>query len=211
MRHVIFWGGTGQAKVLREALDDNTTLLALFDNRDIESPFHDVLLFHGASGLADWRAQNQGIRPVHACVAIGGHRGAERLQLQRWLSDRGYPPFTVAHRRAFVAASATVGEGCQILAFAAICADARLGDAVIVNTSASIDHDCVVGDGVHVAPGARLAGEVVVGDFAFIGTGAVILPRIHIGEGAIVGAGAVVTKNVPNSATVIGNPAKTSH
>jgi acetyltransferase-like isoleucine patch superfamily enzyme len=42
---------------------------------------------------------------------------------------------------------------------------------------------------------------------ASIGAGAVILPGITVGEGAMVGAGAVVTKDVPDRAVVVGNPA----
>jgi len=43
---------------------------------------------------------------------------------------------------------------------------------------------------------------------ASIGAGAVLLPGVRVGAGAIVGAGAVVTKDVPSTATVMGNPAR---
>ena len=41
-----------------------------------------------------------------------------------------------------------------------------------------------------------------------IRAGATILPGICIGEHAIVGAASVVTKDVPDCAVVVGNPAK---
>ena len=41
-----------------------------------------------------------------------------------------------------------------------------------------------------------------------IGANATILPGITVGEKAMVGAGAVVTKDVPDYAVVVGNPAK---
>ena len=44
---------------------------------------------------------------------------------------------------------------------------------------------------------------------ASIGSNAVILPGVTIGNGALIGAGAVVTKDVPDGATVAGNPAHT--
>ena len=43
---------------------------------------------------------------------------------------------------------------------------------------------------------------------ASIGANATLLPGITIGENAMVGAGAVVTKDVPEDAVVVGNPAK---
>ncbi|RYD15548.1 MAG: sugar acetyltransferase [Lysobacteraceae bacterium] len=208
MTRVVVWGATGHAAVVREALGGTATLLALFDNRDIPSPFDGVAIHLGEAGFDDWERGYRGERPVHGCVAIGGAGGRDRLARMHWLHLRGYPPLAVLHPRAFIAADASLGAGCQVLAMAAVCTRATLGEAVIVNTGASVDHDCIVGDGAHLAPGARLAGEVVVGECAFIGTGAVVLPRIRIGAGAIVGAGAVVTRDVAADATVAGNPAR---
>jgi acetyltransferase-like isoleucine patch superfamily enzyme len=35
-----------------------------------------------------------------------------------------------------------------------------------------------------------------------------ILPGVTIGENAIIGTGSVVTKNIPDNAVAVGNPAK---
>ena len=43
---------------------------------------------------------------------------------------------------------------------------------------------------------------------AWIGAGASILPGVCVGKHAIVGAGSVVTKDVPDYAVAVGNPAK---
>ena len=141
-------------------------------------------------------------------VAIGGTRGADRLQVAALLSGMGLTPLTVIHRTSFAASTVKLGVGCQILAQAAVCTDVILGEHVIINTSASVDHDCVIGAGGHIAPCAHLAGEITVGARAFIGNGAVVLPRIQIGDDAIIGAGAVVTRDVAAHTTVIGNPAR---
>ncbi len=42
----------------------------------------------------------------------------------------------------------------------------------------------------------------------WIGVNVTILPGVTIGKNAVVGAGAVVTKDVPDNAVVVGNPAK---
>ncbi len=209
MSDVVFWGATGQAKVLYEALSGTDfQLVALIDNRDVISPFSGVPVLKGEAGLDAWLDQRGGGQGLFAVVAIGGARGRDRIELMDLLRGRGLKLLTVIHRTAFVAADAQVGEGCQVMAQAAVCTHVKLGSGAIVNTAASVDHDCVIGSGAHIAPGARLAGEVTVGERAFIGVGAIVLPRIHIGEDAVVGAGAVVTKNVQPGATVIGNPAR---
>lgn len=209
MKEVIFWGATGQARVLREALaSSGFRLAAVFDNRPLPSPFADVPIYLGKDGLSSWLAGRSTSGDIHACVAIGGNRGNERLTVQQWLQKQGMQPLTVVHPRAFVADDAEVGLGSQILAMSAVCTNVKLGDAVIVNTSASVDHDCVIGSGVHIGPGAHLAGEVHVEEHSFIGIGAVILPRLRIGHDAIIGAGAVVTRDVSPGQTVAGNPAK---
>ena len=206
---MIFWGATGQAKVLNEALfGTDFRLVALVDNRDVPSPFPGVPVLKGEAGLDSWLYLRGGGNGLFAAVAVGGVRGRDRIELMDLLRARGLKPLTVIHRTAFVAADAQVGEGCQVMAQAAVCTHVQLASGVIVNTAASVDHDCLVGSGAHIAPGAHLAGEVTVGARAFIGAGAIVLPHLHIGEDAIVGAGAVVTKNVPPGVTVIGNPAR---
>ena len=209
MKNLVFWGGTGQAKVLAEALDPaHHRVCAIVDNRSIPSPLPGVPLLHGEQGLRAFLADRPQSGGYHFAVAIGGARGADRLQISRLLESLGLRQLSVVHPRAFVARDAQVGEGAQILAMACVCSHARLGRAVILNTAASVDHDCSVADGCHIGPGARLAGDVQVGERAFVGTGAVILPGLRIGAGAIVGAGAVVTRDVPDNATVAGNPAR---
>lgn len=206
---LVLWGAAGQAKVLAELIAGTRfRLCALVDIAVDQSPLPGVPILPGEAGLDRWLAARKGQAPLAAGIAIGGIRGGERSALKALLEAKGFSFPALVHRTAFVADSATIGAGCQILAHARVCAEAFLGQAVIVNTGASVDHECAIGDGTHIAPGAILAGEVKVGANAFVGAGAVVLPRVAIGAGAIVGAGAVVTKSVPDDATVVGNPAK---
>lgn len=49
---------------------------------------------------------------------------------------------------------------------------------------------------------------IYIKENAWIGANSTILPGVTIGRNAIVGAGSVVTKDVPDEAVVVGNPAK---
>ncbi|MCE0504221.1 MULTISPECIES: sugar O-acetyltransferase [unclassified Roseivivax] len=84
----------------------------------------------------------------------------------------------------------------------------------------------VIGDGCDIGPFVQIltadhprdraarkaelesALPVRVGADVWIGASAILLPGITVGDGAIIGAGAVVTRDVPEGATVVGNPAR---
>jgi sugar O-acyltransferase (sialic acid O-acetyltransferase NeuD family) len=210
MKQIIFWGATGQAKVLRECLQGlPIRLVALFDNNEnLVSPFDDVPLYYGKKGFEKWRSSAKSNNQVGFLAAIGGDRGKDRIEIQEYLESQGLIPLVAKHRTAFVADNAQIGLGSQILAMSAVCVGVKIGRGCIVNTGALVDHECCLGDGVHICPGACLAGCVAVGRYSTIGTGAVVLPRVRIGEGATVGAGAVVMKDIEPYSIVAGNPAR---
>ena len=207
---VIFWGATGQAKVLRECLQGTGyELVALFDNDEqVESPFKNVPLYHGVKAFEGWMRKSGSSNPLGFFVTIGGDRGKDRFEIQEYLAASGCTPLIAKHPSANIMESVIIGAGSQILASSTICVESVIGSASIVNTGAIVDHECRIGAGVHIGPGAHLSGCIEVENFATIYTGAIILPRLKIGQGAIVAAGAVVIENVPAYATVAGNPAR---
>lgn len=208
LKPLVIWGASGHAKVLREFLcPQGYEIKALFDNALDGSPFAGVPLFKGKQGFLEWKCGNVCER-VAGAVAIGGARGYDRVCLQRFMAEHGIDIVTAIHPAAVVASDAQLGRGCQILAGAVVGVEVTLGEGCILNTRSSVDHEGVLGDGVHLAPGATLAGCVKVGRGTLIAVGATVLPRITIGENVIVGAGAVVTRDVPDNAVVIGQPAR---
>ncbi|MGY2874544.1 sugar O-acyltransferase (sialic acid O-acetyltransferase NeuD family) [Marmoricola sp. URHA0025 HA25] len=205
---ILIWGGSGHARVLREALGARAKdVVAVVDRRDIPPPFPGIELVCGDARIDGWLNAVGDLEKFEFLVAVGGGHGPVRVQIHNRLTTLGMMPLSIVHRTAFVASGAKCQPGSQVLAQAAVCEGAEIGSQTIVNTGASVDHECVVGPGVHIAPGAHLAGLVRVDEGAFIGTGATVVPRVHIGAGAVVGAGSVVLRDVPPGTTVVGNPA----
>lgn len=204
----ILWGATGQAKVVRPILEQaGHEVVAVFDNdSNVPPPFPDVPLYHGEESFVRFLSHMK--ERLGFVTAIGGDRGNVRIEISRRLAAAGLEPLSIVHSTAFVAGTAKLGTGVQILAMAAICEYADIGDFSIVNTNATVDHECVIGNGCHVMPAAALAGEVILGDFTTIGTNATVLPRMRIGCSVMVGAGAVVTRDVADGVTVKGVPAQ---
>jgi maltose O-acetyltransferase len=52
------------------------------------------------------------------------------------------------------------------------------------------------------------AEPITIGDDCWIGGGTVICPGVTIGSRCVIGAGSVVTKNIPDDALAVGNPAR---
>lgn len=139
-----------------------------------------------------------------ACVGHNGIREKIHNNLSQFLGN----PINAIHPSAVISASVKMGDGIMIAANATLNPLVELGRGVICNTSATIDHECIIGDFCHIAPGAVLCGNVTIGRSTFIGANAVIRQGINIGNNVMIGAGTVIVKDIPDNATVIGNPAR---
>lgn len=104
------------------------------------------------------------------------------------------------HSHVWVGDQVELADDMKIQAFAFIPNGVTFERGVFVGP-----HVCFTND-THPPHGAFAS--TLVKEGASIGAGAIILPGVIIGRHAVVGAGAVVTKDVPDGATVIGNPAR---
>lgn len=205
LERVFLFGASGHAKVVADivACQGRARITLIVD--DDPARISTTILGHRvAGGRNELLAQKPAAG--HGIVAIGANPA--RREIAAWLAQQGFSFASALHPGAHIARATRIGAGTVVMAGAVINPDTEIGMHCIVNTAASVDHDCWLGDGVHVAPGARLCGGVRVGAGAFVGAGAVIVPGRSIGADAIIAAGAVVLRDVPERATVAGNPAR---
>lgn len=136
-----------------------------------------------------------------------GHNGIREKIVSRLSGELG-DPVNAIHPTAVIAALTELGSGVMIAANATLNPLVTIGNGVICNTGCIIEHECVVGEFSHIAPGAVLCGNVTVGRNSFVGANSVIHQGVTIGSNVTIGAGTVVIRDIPDNATVIGNPAQ---
>lgn len=107
-----------------------------------------------AVGTTD-RAEALAGRYDGVIVSIGNN-DLRRTLIQR-LQAVDAPIATLVHPRAFVAPSATLGEGSIVLPGAVVNTNARVGKGCILSIGALVDHDATIDDFSHVNAGAVVA------------------------------------------------------
>jgi acetyltransferase-like isoleucine patch superfamily enzyme len=115
-----------------------------------------------------------------------------------------------------------IGEDCNICDYVFIENGVTIGDRVTIKNGISVWNGVTLEDDVFLGPYCVLTNDIYPRSKVFhpeniktllkkgasVGANATIVCGTELGKYCMVGAGAVVTKNVPDFALVLGNPAK---
>jgi len=116
-----------------------------------------------------------------------------------------------------------IGHQCSIGQNVVISPEVRIGNRVKIQNNVSVYTGVICEDDVFLGPSAVFTNVInprsavnrkeefkptLVRQGATIGANATIVCGVTIGRYAFIGAGAVVTKNIPDYALVVGNPAR---
>ena len=139
-------------------------------------------------------------------VAIGDN--AVREQIISQLIQKGANIPLLIHPHTTIGSAVEIGVGTIIMPGTVIACNCQLGRGCIINTAATIDHDNVIEDFVHISPGVHTAGSVKIGTRTWLGIGSVVCHNVKITQDCTVGAGAVVIRDISETGTYIGVPAR---
>lgn len=143
---------------------------------------------------------------VYVVCAVGSAR-VRKIIIDK-LKDSSVKFATVIDPTVIVSNRVQIGEGTIICAGTIITVDIEIGNHVIINLDCTLGHDDVIADYVTVYPSVNISGNVTVGECSELGTGMQIIQGKNIAPNTIVGAGAVVVKDLNESGTYVGSPAK---
>ena len=117
---------------------------------------------------------------------------------------------------------AVIGTNCNICAHCFIENNVRIGNNVTIKNGVYVWDGVTIEDNVFIGPNVTFTNDPMprsqsyppaligahVKKHSSIGANSTILPGVTLGESSMIGAGSVVTKDVPDYALVVGNPAK---
>lgn len=196
------YGAGGHAKVILDILKDmGQSVLGVFDDKPGAAKLQNVEIWEGL--LTAGKRRFHGL-DAPLILSVGDN--ACRAELARTLGVMDYGQ--AVHGSAVISRDASLGPGTVVLHGAVVQTGARIGAHVVINALACVAHDARVGDFAHVCPHVTLCGHVEIGEGTLVGARAVVIPCVRVGRWCKIGAGAVVVRNVPDFATVVGNPAR---
>lgn len=122
-----------------------------------------------------------------------------------------------------IMSNCVIGKQCSIGQNVVISPEVRIGNRVKIQNNVSVYTGVICEDEVFLGPSAVFTNVInprsavsrkeeykatLVQKGATVGANATIVCGVTIGKYAFIGAGAVVTKNIPDYALVVGNPAR---
>ena len=198
---LIIVGAGGHAMSVVDSVNPNTTELIGFID---EYARNDTFL--GRPIIAQRFEQIDAPENYSFFIAIGDNH--VRYKWYAHLKNAGMHIINIIDSSAIVSHTARIGEGNFIGKLAVVNSFAEIGDNNIINTRALVEHRCRVGSHNHVSTNSVLNGDVIVGDGTFVGSSSVTNGQLTIGSWSIIGSGSSVIRNVGDSVTVVGTPAR---
>ena len=126
----------------------------------------------------------------------------------RSLCDHGGQFASYIHPTAYVANTATVGEGAIIYPYSVVSNSAVVADQVHLNYFASVGHDVRVGRCCLLAPYATLNGFSQIEDHVYMSTHSTVVVAKKVGARTKISANSTVQHDVPPDSFVHGVPGK---
>jgi sugar O-acyltransferase (sialic acid O-acetyltransferase NeuD family) len=117
--------------------------------------------------------------------------------------------FTFIHPTALILDDEIIiGEGSFVGANSILTTNIQIGNHAILNRGNHIGHDCIIGNYFSAMPGSIVSGNVHIGNGVYLGTNSSIIEKKYLLHDIVIGANSVVIRDITESGTYVGVPAK---
>ncbi len=194
-KSLVIVGAGGQCKVILDSLNSNN-----YNEVFIEDKFISTEAIYGFPVIS--KAEDLANANIEFVVAIGDNFSRSKLVSDLQLRFDNIKFATIVHPKAYVAASATLGEGTVVCAGSVVGANSRIEEHVIINTNSSVDHDCHLKPFCSIGPNSTLGGNTYIGNLSVVAISATISHGVTIADNVIVGASSLVLRDIASDCTV---------
>ncbi len=125
-----------------------------------------------------------------------------------YIKDMGFKYPNLVHPTVLTGSNVVIGMGNIICAYCILSADVRIHDFVTINPQCGIGHDSKVNSFTTFYWSVNIGGNTCIGKLCEFGNKSCVLQGLTVTDNVIVGSGAVVVRDIRESCTVVGVPAK---
>ncbi len=144
---------------------------------------------------------------IYVVCAIGNPRAREKV-IHKLGKMKRIRFATLVDPSVIRSSSVKIGQGTIICAGTILTVNITIGKHVIINLDCTIGHDAIISSYSTLYPSVNISGNCIIGENVEIGTGSQIIQGLGISDNTIIGAGSVVVRNITESSTYVGIPAK---
>ncbi|CAM3323257.1 NeuD/PglB/VioB family sugar acetyltransferase [Empedobacter stercoris] len=150
---------------------------------------------------------NQIDKNINVFVPIGNNH--VRANLLKKLMENGFNTPNFIHKNTHIHSSVKIGKCVYILPGTNIMPYTSIGDFVLISMGVNIAHHTIVDNACFFSQGSNIGASIHFKNNVFCGIASTVMTGVKtVGENSLIGAGAVIIKDIPDGATVVGNPGR---
>ena len=143
---------------------------------------------------------------IEVVIAVG--EPAVREKMKNNILSMGLKLATIIHPEIIVPKTTIICDGVVINQGCYLSCNVEIKSNVFLQQSVIIGHDTKINENTLLSAHSFVGGNCVLGKNTYIGPNSSIKEAIIVGDNCIVGMGSMVFKDIPNTMTVLGNPAR---
>lgn len=202
-KEAIIIGAGTYGQVYAEYLKEEYEILAFYDDDEniIQSTINNILVAGKVKEAFDLD------KNIAVFVPIGNN--AVRVKILKEFENKGFSIPSFIHPEAIVHDSVSIGKAVYILPGTNIMPLSKIGGYCMISVNTIVSHHTTLGEGVFLSFGVNIGASLLLEDLTYVGIGATVMTGVKtVGKDSLIGAGSVIIRDVPDGATVVGNPGR---